>query len=229
MKLKDLEALLQEVTPFAAPKIELEQYPTPPHLASRLLFAIQQSFEGLEGRSVLDLGCGTGMLSVGAAALGASAVVGVDADEEALAQCRETLQGLAEEGLECASAVDLVHARAETLADLFPARSFDVVVSNPPFGTRCKGADAMFVRQGLRLARRAVYSLHKSSTRDYLRKMALREPGCSGAEVLAQLRFDLPQTYAFHKSKTKDIEVDLWRFELDASSAACDGGRDRSL
>ena len=31
-------------------------------------------------------------------------------------------------------------------------------------------------------------------------------------EVLAQLRFDLPQTYRFHKQKSVDIEVDLVRF-----------------
>jgi predicted RNA methylase len=31
---------------------------------------------------------------------------------------------------------------------------------------------------------------------------------------LAQLRYDLPASYKFHKQKSKDIEVDLWRFEV---------------
>ena len=31
-------------------------------------------------------------------------------------------------------------------------------------------------------------------------------------EVMAQLRFDLPNSYRFHKQKTVDIEVDLIRF-----------------
>ena len=31
-------------------------------------------------------------------------------------------------------------------------------------------------------------------------------------DVLAQLRYDLPQTYRFHKHKSLDIEVDLIRF-----------------
>ena len=31
-------------------------------------------------------------------------------------------------------------------------------------------------------------------------------------EVMAQLRFDLPATYRFHKQKSVDIEVDLIRF-----------------
>ena len=31
-------------------------------------------------------------------------------------------------------------------------------------------------------------------------------------EVMAQLRFDLPKTYKFHKKQSVDIEVDLIRF-----------------
>ena len=32
-------------------------------------------------------------------------------------------------------------------------------------------------------------------------------------QVLAQLRYDLPASYAFHRAASKDVEVDLWRFE----------------
>lgn len=32
-------------------------------------------------------------------------------------------------------------------------------------------------------------------------------------EVLAQMKFDLPQTYKKHRKETVDIEVDLLRFE----------------
>lgn len=34
---------LQGIAPFASPKVELEQYPTGPHLASRLLFTVRES------------------------------------------------------------------------------------------------------------------------------------------------------------------------------------------
>ena len=36
--------------------------------------------------------------------------------------------------------------------------SFDTVLMNPPFGTRCKGIDMLFLYTGLCIARRAVYS-----------------------------------------------------------------------
>lgn len=41
MKLRLLEELLQDVTDFTKPKINLEQYVTPPHLASHMLYTIQ--------------------------------------------------------------------------------------------------------------------------------------------------------------------------------------------
>ena len=31
-------------------------------------------------------------------------------------------------------------------------------------------------------------------------------------EVLAEMKFDLPKTYQFHKQKNVDIKVDLYRF-----------------
>lgn len=45
----------------------------------------------------------------------------------------------------------------------------------------------------------AVYSLHKSSTRAHLQKVAAKHPRCAQAAVLAELRFDLPAAYAFHR------------------------------
>jgi hypothetical protein len=37
-------------------------------------------------------------------------------------------------------------------------------------------------------------------------------PALALAQVLAQLRYDLPASYAFHRAATKDVDVDLWRF-----------------
>nr|DAD26859.1 TPA_asm: hypothetical protein HUJ06_028327 [Nelumbo nucifera] len=37
---------------------------------------------------------------------------------------------------------------------------------NPPFGTRKKGADIDFLSTALKVASQAVYSLHKTTTRD---------------------------------------------------------------
>ena len=45
----------------------------------------------------------------------------------------------------------------------------------------------------------AVYSLHKSSTRAHIKRTADKELHATSSEVLAQLRFNLPATYAFHR------------------------------
>ncbi len=45
----------------------------------------------------------------------------------------------------------------------------------------------------------AVYSLHKSSTRVHIQRTADKELCAASSEVLAQLRFDLPASYAFHR------------------------------
>jgi len=73
MKLKELESHLQQVEEFEAPKILLEQYPTRPHIAACMLHTMAASFGDLEGRTVADLGCGCGVLSLGAVMLGAGA------------------------------------------------------------------------------------------------------------------------------------------------------------
>ena len=70
----------------------------------------------------------------------------------------------------------------------------------------------MFLEQAISLRPHAIYSLHKTSTRKHLLKKAA-EWGVE-AEVLAELRFDIPKMYKFHKKKTMDIEVDLLRLEL---------------
>lgn len=54
--------------------------------------------------------------------------------------------------------------------------------------------------------------MHKTSTRDFVLKKGL-EYGGRGT-VIATLRFDIPKMYAFHRKKSKDVEVDLIRFEV---------------
>ena len=51
---------------------------------------------------------------------------------------------------------------------------FDTVIMNPPFGTKKEttGHDVRFLERAVLMARTAVYSLHKSSTRRFLAKTA---------------------------------------------------------
>lgn len=64
----------------------------------------------------------------------------------------------------------------------------------------------------LEIASEAVYSLHKTSTREYVKRAALGNFGAKTAEVLCELRYNLPAVYKFHRKQQFDIYVDLWRF-----------------
>ena len=57
----------------------------------------------------------------------------------------------------------------------------------------------------------AMSSFHKKSTRDFLLKMIREDWGFPESDVVAEMRFDIPKSYKFHKSKSKDVEVDLIR------------------
>jgi len=211
----------QDLKPFAKPKIQLEQYPTSPWIAARVMTMCEDAGD-ISERVVCDLGCGAGMLSCAAAILEADQVIGVDIDPDALVTARENFDTF--EGI--GAAVELLEADVAQAADALRLAGrwrVDTVVTNPPFGTRCKGADVAFVRAGFELAPGGVvYSLHKSSTREHLAKVGAGL-GSVGCEPLIQMKYDLSASYKFHKEKSKDIDVDLWRFPVPERLPDLDG------
>lgn len=209
MKRKELEQYLQDLEGFSKPKILLEQYETRAHIASCMLHTIESSYGDLSQKMVLDLGSGCCALGIGAVMLGASYVLGVDIDGDALEIASSNIK------LFDILNIELLQCDVRQLSHILGGRhKFDTVIMNPPFGTKHnKGLDSLFVEVGLScLADKGVlYSLHKSSTRDYFYKKSVGwkvEP-----RVLAQLRYDLPATYKFHCKNSVDVEVDFWRFQ----------------
>lgn len=71
MKLKKLQHVLENIETFENPKIELEQYTTSSHIAACVLHTAQFVYGDIYGKRVADLGCGSGVLCIGAALLGA--------------------------------------------------------------------------------------------------------------------------------------------------------------
>ncbi|XP_022755013.1 methyltransferase-like protein 5 isoform X3 [Durio zibethinus] len=165
--------------------------------------AAENSFDDISNKVVADFGCGCGTLGAAAALLGAEQVIGIDIDSQSLG-----IASMNAENLELD--IDFVQCDISNLG--WRGQIVDTVVMNPPFGTRKKGADIDFLFVALKVASEAVYSLHKTSTRDHVKRAALRDLNASSAEVLCELRFDVPQLYKFHKKKEVDIAVDLWRF-----------------
>ncbi|XP_039014461.1 rRNA N6-adenosine-methyltransferase METTL5-like isoform X2 [Hibiscus syriacus] len=163
----------------------------------------ENSFDDISNKVVADFGCGCGTLGAAAALLGAEQVIGIDIDSQSLEIASMNAKDLELD-------IDFVQCDISSLG--WRGQIVDTVVMNPPFGTRKKGVDMDFLFVALKVASRAVYSLHKTSTRDYIKRTAKRDLNASSAEVLCELRFGVPQLYKFHKKKEVDIAVDLWRF-----------------
>ncbi|KNC48506.1 methyltransferase [Thecamonas trahens ATCC 50062] len=223
-------ALSRAKAAFPAPKIVLEQYPTSAEIASHMVATMDEGYGDVEGAHVVDLGSGTGMLSLACALGGAESVTGVEIDDEARMAAEENLALLVDAGeLDAPTGVTFVAgdvlALGETLTEGTPSetglspRCCRTVILNPPFGTKKhKGLDTKFLAVAFDLATSAVYSLHKSSTRRFLLKFAAKHG--VDAHVLAELRYELPNTYKFHKKKSVDIEVDFIRFDVSARATA---------
>src|SRR5436309_2474941 len=88
MRQHELERALSRIPPHPKPRADLEQYATPADVAAPLLFEAL-ALGDIEGKHVVDLGAGTGVLAIGAALLGAREIVGVELDEAAAAVARE--------------------------------------------------------------------------------------------------------------------------------------------
>ncbi len=197
MKKKDLEIALQKVRPFQDPKADLEQYATPAIIAADVLYSAYVQGD-IADRKVLDLGCGTGMLAIGASLLGAKEAIGVDVDEQALSVADDNVRVLGAD-------VRLLQMKVQDFGE-----KADTVIMNPPFGSQRRHADRPFLEKALELSS-VSYSLHLAETQEFVESL-IRSRGASG-EVQKRYKFEIPHTFAFHKKAKKDVEVILFRVQ----------------
>ena len=197
MQLNDLERMLSRIPSHPAPRADLEQYATPADVAAPLLFEAF-TLGDIEGKRVADLGCGTGILGIGAAVLGAREVVAIDLDEGAVEVAAE-------------------HARRHSLEMEFRIGdvrewndSVDTVLMNPPFGAQTKHADRPFLEAAFRSAN-VVYSLHNAPTREFVEGHATSRGFITTHRW--RLLFTLRHQYRHHEKATHDVEVVAFRFE----------------
>eukprot|EP00871_Galdieria_phlegrea_P003134 jgi/Galph1/3821/GphlegSOOS_G2469.1 len=196
-----MELFLACLKVFEDPYVQLEQYATPPHIAAHVVHLAETSFGDIEGKSVLDLGCGTGMLCAAVKQYNSSWIIGVDVDPKALKVAQQNMDDYD------IQPVEFILSDVKNMA--LEPEIIDTVIMNPPFGTRRKGIDRIFLEQALHLvsSKGVVYSLHKTSTREYLKKKMKQW------KVLGKFLFNLSKTFDFHRKNSQDIDVDLWRIQ----------------
>jgi len=195
MRHSELIRLLSQVGLFDRPERRVEQVATPPSAAAALLEAAVAAGD-LEDREVLDLGCGTGLLAIGAALEGARAVVGVDSDGEAVERAREN-------ALRLGVSVRFVSQEVSTWSE-----AADTVVMNPPFGAQRKRADRPFFERAIALARHAVYAFSSRASRTFIAKSVVDRG--ARIEVARPVPWELPRTFPHHRKARVPLDVDLW-------------------
>lgn len=192
---------LSKLKVFSKPKINLEQYPTDPEVAEKLLNFVALN-SNIESAQIADLGCGSGILGIGALLLGAKFVYFIDIDNEAINLLYENLRKYNFKNYKVIT--DDVKAFSNYV------EMVDIVVMNPPFGTKVKHSDRMFYDVAFLVAKE-VYSITKTSTVEYLLNYG-RSKGFQG-KVLLRMKHIIKRQFYFHKSKTKFIDISLLYFK----------------
>jgi len=215
----DLEMLLSQVKPHPSPKPSLEQYTIPVDVAATMLYIAAYTNNDIVGKTVLDLGCGTGRLALGAAVLGAKQVAGVDIDKDGvkLAVKNSLRTNLKEKIQWIVADINVIHG------------NFDTVLQNPPFGVQRRKADRKFLEKALETGK-VIYSLHKDPRKDkaFIKKLKanniapvapspfletfIEERGGKIKAVYA-IMMTIPYMFSFHVKRKHEFVVDLYIIE----------------
>jgi putative methylase len=196
VKRSELVRRLAMLEPFAAAEASLEQVGTPPELAAELLESALVRGD-VEGRTVLDLGCGTGILAIGASLLNAAHVIGVEVDDAAVVVARRNAERLWANRLEFR--VRDVTGWTE------PA---ETVVMNPPFGAQSAHADRPFWEAALASATVAVYAFASRESRTFIERRAVARR--ARIEETRPVDWRFPATFPHHRKRAVELAVDLW-------------------
>ena len=203
MSKSGLAIVLSGLDGFSEPKVRQEQYIMDSEIGASVLWNAYL-LKDIGEKSIADLGCGTGIIGIGALLLGAKHVVFVDSDKKALNTVKNNISKIKSEGYEVGTA-DFIYKDIKEVSI-----EQDVVIENPPFGTKTKHKDAVFLEKALKIAP-IIYSFHKSETKAFLRQFA----GRNLAEIthIWDYKFPLKHTFGFHKREIHRINVSCFRFE----------------
>lgn len=214
----DLEILLSRVKPHPTPSARLEQYTISPDAAATMLYIAAYANNEIADKTVIDLGCGTGRLALGAAFLDAKEVTGIDIDRNAVKTAKKSAieAHLAERTQWIAGDIETVSG------------TFDTVLQNPPFGVQTQGADRKFLKKALMIGK-TVYSIHKSlhDSETLIKRLKATSDGviqvspspfltryiekCGGrVKGVYSLVMTIPYMFSFHEKKKHEFVGDLY-------------------
>lgn len=197
-----LAITLSKLADFSEQDIRLEQYSTPSQIAAEWLWNAHLLGD-LKGKVILDAACGPGFLGLGALLLGAAKVLFVDINATALELAKKNYETLQHE-YPLGEAIFLEQDIA-TFTD-----HADVVLQNPPFGTKIKHHDKVFLEAAMHSAP-VIYSMHKLNTEPFVQAITADH----GFTITHHWKYDFPikHSQTWHTKPVRHIEVGVWRMQ----------------
>ncbi|MBW2975027.1 METTL5 family protein [Candidatus Woesearchaeota archaeon] len=198
MSRSGLAIRLSAIKGFIGPKVSLEQYMTDSEVAATVLWDAYMKGD-IEGKVIADLGCGTGILGIGALLLGAEKVFFVESDSSAVERARENAEDMESEG-----------SKGFFLGDVSDFdKKADTVIMNPPFGVKSEHSDRRFLEKAFEISR-VVYSFHKSETKRFIERFA-KDKNFETTQII-DFEYPLKASMGFHKKRIEKIRVSCFRF-----------------
>jgi len=203
MTQKTLAVELSRLASFKDASTNLEQYSTESNVAAELIWDAN-NFNLIKDKTIVDLGAGTGILGIGCLLMGAKHVIFVEKDSKAIQILKTNLKHI-ETLYEITGTYEIIH----TDIVMFN-KSADVVIQNPPFGTKTKNIDAVFLEKALFLAP-TVITMHKTTTEQYIQDIISKK----GFTIIRNYHFKYPlkKTMPQHKQAIEYINVSGWLLE----------------
>lgn len=197
MKKKELELILQKVPAFEKPIPQLEQYMTPADIAADIIFIAYQ-FGDIKEKIVIDLGCGTGIFSIGASIAGAKEIYGIDIDKSSIKIAKNYANRINKKIIFVTKDIEKVKINCDT------------IIMNPPFGAQKSNAkaDRKFIEKGFEIST-IIYSLHLSKTIQFINKLV----SALGGEInySKDYTFAIKNIFDFHEKKAVKFNTTLIR------------------
>ena len=196
---------LEAVRDFDDPSPELEQYLTPPEIAAHILHVAALQGD-LTGKTVVDLGTGTGMLAIGASIGAPERVIALDVDPVALDRARRN-----ESHVRTASEPLIDWVQGDVSRHPL-SLSGATIVSNPPFGAQRgnRHADRPFLEAACDLAS-VSYTIHNEGSQEFVESFAADHGGAVTHAFRAT--FSLENQFEFHEDDRRELEAEVFRIE----------------
>lgn len=206
---KELISIIQSTESFNNPKIELEQYCIDANCAVDIIYYAGFEYNDINEALIIDLGAGTGRLSLICALFKANYVLSVDIDMNALKILKRNIQLLNVNHIVFPICTDIEFF--EISKNLWPKNMKITTIMNPPFGVQTKFADRIFLDKAFNFSN-VVYSIHLSHPKIY--KFISNYVKRFNWKIDNVLPFTivLERTFPFHTQKTKKINVHVYRF-----------------